>query len=91
MSPIHKHAFFHTFLPTTVQPFNPASNSHPLLPSAPSTLPPPSASIRDVRRWRESEIVHGRVSMLAALGFIVGEQLQDFPLFFNWDGRVSGE
>ncbi len=35
--------------------------------------------------------MHGRVSMLAALGFIVGEQLQDFPLFFNWDGRVSGE
>ncbi|KXZ42803.1 hypothetical protein GPECTOR_117g368 [Gonium pectorale] len=49
-----------------------------------------TASVRDVRRWRESEIVHGRVSMLAALGFIVGEQLQDFPLFFNFDGRVSG-
>lgn len=26
------------------------------------------AKIRDVRRWRESEIVHGRVAMLAALG-----------------------
>lgn len=49
-----------------------------------------TASIRDIRRWRESEIVHGRVAMLASLGFIVGEQLQDFPLFFNWDGRVSG-
>ncbi|GFR49102.1 hypothetical protein Agub_g10875, partial [Astrephomene gubernaculifera] len=49
-----------------------------------------TASVRDIRRWRESEIVHGRVSMLAALGFIVGEQLQDYPLFFNWDGRVSG-
>ncbi|GLC43994.1 hypothetical protein PLESTB_000217800 [Pleodorina starrii] len=49
-----------------------------------------TASIRDVRRWREAEITHGRVSMLAALGFIVGEQLQDFPLFFNFDGRVSG-
>jgi hypothetical protein len=35
-----------------------------------------SASVRDMRRWRESEIVHGRVAMLAALGFIVGEQLE---------------
>ncbi|PNH03463.1 hypothetical protein TSOC_010477 [Tetrabaena socialis] len=49
-----------------------------------------TASIQDVRRWRESEITHGRVAMLAALGFIVGEQLADFPLFFNFDGRVSG-
>lgn len=40
------------------------------------------ASVRDVRRWRESEIVHGRVSMLAALGFIVGENLEDFPAFY---------
>lgn len=44
-----------------------------------------------MRRWQESEITHGRVAMLAALGFVVGEQLQDFPLFFNFDGRVSGE
>ncbi|GFR49170.1 hypothetical protein Agub_g11192 [Astrephomene gubernaculifera] len=49
-----------------------------------------TATVRDVRRWREAEITHGRVSMLAALGFIVGEQLQDYPLFFNFDGRVSG-
>lgn len=26
------------------------------------------AKIRDVRRWRESEIVHGRVAMLASVG-----------------------
>ena len=31
--------------------------------------------IRDVRRWRESELTHGRVCMLAALGFVVQEQL----------------
>jgi hypothetical protein len=35
------------------------------------------AKISDIRRWRESEITHGRVAMLAALGFIVGEQLQE--------------
>lgn len=48
------------------------------------------ASVRDIRRWRESEITHGRVSMLAAVGFIVGEQLEDFPAFFNFDGSITG-
>lgn len=28
--------------------------------------------------------------MLAALGFVVGEQLEDFPAFMNWDGDVAG-
>ena len=28
--------------------------------------------------------------MLAALGFIVGEQLEDFPAFLNADGHVTG-
>lgn len=38
-----------------------------------------ASSVDDVKRWRESEIVHGRVSMLAALGFITQEQIIDFP------------
>ncbi|KIZ02991.1 fucoxanthin chlorophyll a/c protein [Monoraphidium neglectum] len=49
-----------------------------------------SATPRDVRRWRESEIIHGRVSMLASVGFIVGENLEDFPAFYNFDGQISG-
>lgn len=49
-----------------------------------------TASVRDLRRWRESEVTHGRVSMLAALGFIVGEQLEDFPAFYNADGHITG-
>lgn len=49
-----------------------------------------NASVAEVRRWRESEIMHGRISMLAALGFIVGEQLEDFPAFFNYDGNITG-
>jgi hypothetical protein len=49
------------------------------------------ATLTDVRRWRESELTHGRVAMLAALGFIVGEQLQDFPLFYNFDGKIQGQ
>merc|ERR1711903_422855 len=44
----------------------------------------------DVRRWREAELTHGRVAMLAALGFVVGEQLEDFPLFLNFDGNITG-
>jgi hypothetical protein len=33
-----------------------------------------SATVReaDIRRWREAELTHGRVAMLAALGFVVG-------------------
>ncbi|KAJ9515816.1 hypothetical protein QJQ45_008656 [Haematococcus lacustris] len=49
-----------------------------------------TASIQDIRRWRESEITHGRVAMLAAVGFIVGEQLEDSALFYNFDGQISG-
>ena len=29
--------------------------------------------------------------MLAALGFVIGEQLEDFPAFMNFDGQVTGE
>nr|Q03965.1 RecName: Full=Chlorophyll a-b binding protein LI818, chloroplastic; Flags: Precursor [Chlamydomonas moewusii]CAA43128.1 L1818 [Chlamydomonas moewusii] len=50
-----------------------------------------TATVGDVRRWRESEITHGRVAMLAALGFVVGEQLEDFPAFFNFDGHITGQ
>ena len=31
---------------------------------------------RELRRWREAELTHGRVAMLAALGFIVQVSLQ---------------
>lgn len=47
-----------------------------------------TASIKDMRRWREAEVTHGRVSMLAALGFIIGEQGDGgFPLF---EGEITG-
>lgn len=49
------------------------------------------ANLADIRRWRESELTHGRVAMLAALGFIVGEQLQDYPIFYNFDGNIHGQ
>lgn len=46
--------------------------------------------IKELNRWRESEITHGRVAMLASLGFIVQEQLQDYALFYNFDGKITG-
>merc|ERR1711966_107299 len=46
------------------------------------------ATPAEIKRWREAEVTHGRVSMLAALGFIIGEQGDGgFPLF---DGEVTG-
>lgn len=48
------------------------------------------ASIADVRRWREAELTHGRVAMLAALGFVVGEQLEDSSAFLLFDGNITG-
>jgi hypothetical protein len=42
-------------------------------------------SIEEIKRYRESEVTHGRVAMLATLGYLVGE---NFHPFFG--GVVSG-
>merc|ERR1711966_156888 len=49
-----------------------------------------TSTIAEMRRYREAELTHGRVAMLASVGFVVGEQLEDFPLFFNFDGQITG-
>jgi len=49
-----------------------------------------ATSIQEVRRWRESEITHGRVAMLASLGWLVGEGVADNKLLVNSDGRITG-
>jgi hypothetical protein len=41
--------------------------------------------IAELKRYREAEVTHGRVAMLAALGFLVGENFN--PLF---DGKITG-
>jgi len=41
-------------------------------------------SLDDIKKYREAELQHGRVSMLAALGFLVGENYH--PLF-GLDGQ----
>jgi hypothetical protein len=41
-----------------------------------------------LKRYREAELTHGRVGMLAALGFLVGEKVEGSSFLF--DARVSG-
>lgn len=73
-------------LPGISQPFPDIFDPASLLARAASSPRP----VRELKRWRESEIVHGRVAMLAAVGFIVGEQLEDFPTLYNFDGHIVG-
>lgn len=41
-----------------------------------------------MKRYRESELTHGRVGMLATVGFLVGEAVQGSTFLFN--GEVTG-
>lgn len=41
-----------------------------------------------LRRYREAELTHGRVAMLAAVGFLAGEAVEGKS--FLWDASVSG-
>lgn len=67
-------------LPGTVSPFEKS-------PWDPAGFVNEYTTVGEVRRYREAELTHGRVAMLAAVGFIVGENIEDFPLF---GGIVSG-
>jgi hypothetical protein len=40
------------------------------------------------KRYREAEVTHGRVSMLAVLGFLVGEKVEGSSFLF--DSQISG-
>jgi light-harvesting complex I chlorophyll a/b binding protein 1 len=73
-------------MPGVTAPFENIFDPADLLARAASSPRP----IKELNRWRESEITHGRVAMLASLGFVVQEQLQDYALFYNFDGRISG-
>lgn len=42
-------------------------------------------SVQEIKRYREAEVTHGRVSMLAVLGYLVGENFH--PLF---NGSITG-
>ena len=36
-----------------------------------------------MKRYREAELTHGRVAILATLGFLVGEKVEENPFFFD--------
>jgi len=42
-------------------------------------------SVQEIKRYREAEVTHGRVSMLAVMGYLVGENFH--PLF---NGAITG-
>merc|ERR1712232_313904 len=41
-----------------------------------------------LKRYREAEITHGRVAMLAVIGFLVGEAVEGSSFLF--DAQISG-
>jgi hypothetical protein len=41
-----------------------------------------------LKRYREAELTHGRVAMLATVGFLVGEAVESKTLLFN--GEITG-
>ena len=45
-------------------------------------------SSKDLLRFREAELTHGRVAMLASVGFLVGEQVEGSSFLF--DKYISG-
>jgi Chlorophyll A-B binding protein len=66
--------------------------------SIPGALPPvglfdplgfaAKADEKTLRRYREAEVTHGRVAMLATVGFLVGEAVEGSSFLF--DSQISG-
>jgi len=46
------------------------------------------ADAKTMKRYREAEITHGRVSMLAVVGFLVGEYVEGSSFLF--DSKITG-
>merc|ERR1712125_236255 len=46
------------------------------------------ADERTLKRYREAEVTHGRVSMLAVVGFLVGEKVEGSSFLF--DASIKG-
>jgi len=46
------------------------------------------ADEKTLKRYREAEVTHGRVAMLAVVGFFVGEAVEGSSFLF--DGQISG-
>jgi Chlorophyll A-B binding protein len=46
------------------------------------------ADVATLKRYREAELTHGRVAMLASVGFLVGEAVEGSSFLF--DAQISG-
>jgi Chlorophyll A-B binding protein len=46
------------------------------------------ADVNTIKRYREAEVTHGRVAMLAAVGFLVGEAVEGSSFLF--DASIQG-
>jgi Chlorophyll A-B binding protein len=46
------------------------------------------ADVPTLKRYREAELTHGRVAMLASVGFLVGEKVEGSSFLF--DSQISG-
>jgi light-harvesting complex I chlorophyll a/b binding protein 1 len=49
-----------------------------------------ATNVNEVKRWRESELTHGRVAMLAAVGFLINENVENWPAFARFSGGITG-
>jgi hypothetical protein len=88
---------FNTFLK---KPTKAAAPAKPVfsVDTIPGALPPAGlfdplgfaakADEKTLRRYREAELTHGRVAMLATIGFLVGEAVEGSSFLF--DAQVSG-
>merc|ERR1712032_671873 len=47
-----------------------------------------NADEQTLKKYREAEITHGRVAMLAVIGFLVGEAVEGSSFLF--DAQISG-
>lgn len=86
------------FAPVPTNSKSSALQASSLLDDLPGALPPvgvwdplglsDKADKNTLKRYREAEITHGRVAMLATIGFLVGEKVEGSSFLF--DAQVSG-
>ena len=91
-------AAFNSFATTRATPPVAASQPAFSVDTIPGALPPAGvfdplgfaakADANTLKRYREAELTHGRVAMLAVLGFLVGEKVEGSSFLF--DASIKG-
>merc|ERR1711966_437867 len=89
-----------SLFPTRAAPAAKAASAKPAFPveTMPGALAPvgffdplgfaANADENTLKRYREAEVTHGRVAMLAVIGFLVGEAVEGSSFLF--DAQISG-